>query len=586
MSPANRGDIVHGPQPRLREMTANYILDIVILLAAAVVAVPVFRAVGFGAVPGFLVAGVVVGPSGLALIDNVTEIGRLSELGVVLLLFVIGIELKPSRLWLMRRLVFGLGTLQVLTTGVLITAAVYLLGVAFPAAAVVGPALALSSTAFVLQILSEHRSLHSEYGRTSLSVLLLQDLAVVPLLALVPLLAMRHFSIGTDIAIAMIEAVAILLAVVIGGRYLLQPLLHRVAHTGSKEIFTAVTVLLVLGSAALTEHLGLSMAMGAFIAGLLISDSPFRHGVVAEIEPFRGLLLGLFFMSMGMSLEVGQFVAEPVLTLGLVCALIIIKICVLWPLTLGFGLGFRTGAAVAILLAQSGEFGLVLFAYAFQIELLEAGLFQQLMLVVVLSMLATPPLAYLAQRLAATSSRTAADQHEDPAKAPVVLAGFGRVGRRIGEILTSAGIPYVAIDQDSSLVMRERANGHRVFYGDSRKPDVLRSVGVAEASLVIVTVNDFEATEDIVAALHKAYPDVTILARGRTARQCQALRQLGARLAISENLEASLDLAREALTHSRVGVDQAEALLRRFRKGYYANFDTASAEESPDPRRS
>ena len=568
-------------------MTANYLLDIVILLAAAVVAVPLFRVVGFGAVPGFLVAGVVVGPSGLALIDNVTEIGRLSELGVVLLLFVIGIELKPSRLWLMRRLVFGLGTLQVLSTGLLITAAVHLLlGVAFPAAAVIGPALALSSTAFVLQLLAERRALHSEYGRASLSVLLLQDLAVVPLLALVPLLTVQHLSVGADIAIALVEAIVILLAVVVGGRYLLQPILHRVAHTRSKEIFTAVTVLLVLGSAVLTEHLGLSMAMGAFIAGVLISDSPFRHGVIAEIDPFRGLLLGLFFISMGMSLEVGQFVAEPVLTLGLVCVLIIVKICVLWPLTLVFGLGVRTGAAVAILLAQSGEFGLVLFGYAFQVELLDADLFQRLLLVVVLSMLATPPLAYLAQRLASAHIRPAADHDQEPAKAPVVLAGFGRVGRRIGEILTSAGVPYVAIDQDSSLVLRERANGHRVFYGDSRKPDVLRSVGVADASLVIVTVNDFEAAEDIVAALHRAHPDVTILARGHTANQCQALRQLGASLAISENLEASLDLAREALTRSRVGADEAEKLLRRFRKDYYTNFDAASAQESPGPPRS
>lgn len=560
-------------------MTANFILDIVILLTAAVITVPIFRVVGFGAVPGFLVAGIVVGPSGLALIDNVTEISQLSELGVVLLLFVIGIEIKPSRLWLMRRLVFGLGSLQVLLTGFLVAAAAYLLlDVAFTAAAVIGPALALSSTAFVLQILSEQRSLHSDYGRASLAVLLLQDLSVVPLLALVPLLAMQQFSIGTDITLALVEAVAILLAVVAVGRYFLQPLLHRVARARSKEIFTAVTVLLVLGSAVLTEHLGLSMAMGAFIAGLLIADSPFRHEVVAEIEPFRGLLLGLFFMSMGMSLEFSQILLNPTLILGLLCALIVVKIIVLWPLALAFGLGMRSGAAVALLLAQSGEFGLVLFAYAFQAELLETGLFQQLLLVVVLSMLVTPALAYLAQRLASSNRRPAADQIEEPIKAPVVLAGFGRVGRRIGEILTSAGLPYVAIDQDSSLVLRERANGHRVFFGDGRKPDVLRSLGVADASLVIVTVNDFEATESIVAALHRAHPDVTILVRGHDASQCRALRQLGAKLAISENLEASLDLAREALLHELVSTNKTETLLRRYREDYLANHDAKSQQ--------
>jgi monovalent cation:proton antiporter-2 (CPA2) family protein len=559
-------------------MTASIFLDIVILLAAAVIAVPLLRIVGIGAVPGFLVAGVVVGPSVLALIDNVTEIRQLSELGVVLLLFVIGIELKPSRLWRMRRMVFGLGTLQVVSTGALITAAIYLLlDVAVPAAVIIGPALALSSTAFVLQILAERRSLNTEHGRASLAVLLLQDLSVVPLLALVPLLAMQRPSIGTDIAIALVESIVFLLAVVVGGRYLLQPILQR------KEIFRAMTILLVLGSAVLTEHLGFSMAMGAFIAGLLIADSPFRHEVVSEIEPFRGLLLGLFFMSMGMSLEVSLFLGEPVLTLGLLCALIVIKFCVLWPLTLVFGLGARTGAAVAVLLAQSGEFGLVLFAYAFQADLLDTALFQRLLLVIVLSMLVTPGLAYLAQRLAITDRRQVADDYEEPEKAPVVLTGFGRVGRRIGEILTSAGVPFVAIDQDSSLVVRERANGHRVYYGDGRKPDVLRSVGVADASLVVVTVNDFEATENIVATLHRAHPNVTILARGHNGNQCRALRRLGASLAISENLGASLDLARETLLHELVNVDQAEALLRRFREDYFANHDAESEQESPGP---
>lgn len=559
-------------------MTTNYILDIVILLSAAVITVPFFRAAGLGAVPGFLVAGIVVGPSGLGLIDNVVAIGRLAELGVVLLLFVIGIELKPSRLWLMRHLVFGLGSLQVLITGALITSVAYLLlGVPFAAAVIVGPALALSSTAFVLQILSERRALHSAYGRASLSVLLLQDLAVVPLLVLVPLLAVEQFAIGADIALALVESVAILLAAIVGGRILLQPLLHRVAATRSKEIFTAVAVLLVLGSALLTEHLGMSMAMGAFIAGLLIADSPFRHEVIAEIDPFRGLLLGLFFMSMGMSLEVGRFVAEPLLMASLLCALIVLKIAVLLPLALAFGLRTKTGAAVAVLLAQSGEFGLVIFAYAFQSEVLDAVLFQRLLVVVVLSMLITPPLAYIAQRLAAADSRSAPENTEPPEKAPVVLAGFGRVGRRIGEILASAGVPYVAIDHDSSLVLEQRANGYPVYYGDGRKPDVFRSVGVGEADLVIVTLNDFEASEDIVAALHRAHPDVKILARGHSAKQCRALRQLGASIAISETLEASLDLAREALIHEVVGADRVRALLERFRNDYYAELDGADS---------
>jgi monovalent cation:proton antiporter-2 (CPA2) family protein len=566
---------------RTASVVATYLLDIVFLLTAAVVAVPAFRALGLGVVPGFLVAGILVGPSGLALIDNVKEIGRLSELGVVLLLFVIGIELKPARLWLMRRLVFGLGTLQVAITGGLITAGVYLLmDLPFRTAVIIGPALALSSTAFVLQLLSEKKLLHSEYGRASLSVLLLQDLAVVPLLALVPLLAIPELTIGTDIAIALAETIGILVLVIVVGRYLLQPVMHRIAHARSPEIFTALTVLLVLGSALITEHLGLSMAMGAFIAGLMIADSPYRHEIIGQIEPFRGLLLGLFFMSMGMSLDLGMFVANPMLSVGLLCALIALKIAVLWPLTLLFGLGTKTGLAVALLLAQSGEFGMVLFAYAFQAELLAAGVYQSLLVVVVLSMLVTPLLAYTAHRLSARPARATAATDEPPTRAPVVLVGYGRVGWRIGRILASAGMRYVAIDFDSSLVLRERSKGHRVFYGDGRKPDVLRSVGVADARLVVVTVDDFEAAESIVSALHGEYPDVAILARGHGARQCRELQRLGAGFTVAENLEASLDLAREVLRRESDDIGDADALLQRFRREYYGHIDSEADEEN------
>lgn len=564
-------------------MVTNYLLDIVILLAAAVLAVPLFRAAGLGAVPGFLVAGVLVGPYGLALIDNVTEIGQLAELGVVLLLFVIGIELKPARLWLMRRLVFGLGTMQVVLTGALITAGVYfLLDVPFRTAILIGPALALSSTAFVMQLLAEQKMLYSEYGRASFAVLLFQDLAVVPLLALVPLLAAPKLTVGADIALALAEAIGLLLFAIVGGRYLLRPILHRVTRARNREVFTALAVLLVLGSALLTEAVGLSMAMGAFIAGLLIADSPFRHGVIAEIQPFRGLLLGLFFMSMGMSLNLGEFFAQPLTVLGMLVALIALKFVVLWALARSFGIRAKVGAAVAMLLSQSGEFGLVLFAYTYQAQLMSTDLYVQLLLVIVLSMLVTPPLAYLARRLAAARADRQKANDEVPVRAPVVLTGFGRVGRRIGEILTLAGEPYVAIDRDSSLVLRERANGHRIFYGDARRPEVLHAVGVSDADLVIVTVDDFEATENIVAALHQAYPHVTILARGHDADHCRTLRKLGARIAVSETLEASLELAREVLIRDESDTARVEALLRRFHQEHYDNLDAANTQEASD----
>lgn len=563
---------------------ANYLLDIVILLTAAIVAVPLLRAVGFGAVPGFLVAGVLVGPSGLALIDNVAEIGQLAELGVILLLFVIGIEIKPARLWLMRRMVFGLGTLQLVITGALLTVGAHLLlGVPYRAAILIGPALALSSTAFVLQLLAEQKMLRSNYGRASLAVLLLQDLAVVPLLALVPLLAAQDLTIGADIAFALLEAAVILLLVVVGGRYLLQPILHRVTHARTQEIFTALVVVLVLGSALLTEHFGLSMAMGAFIAGLLIADSPYRHGIAAEIQPFRGLLLGLFFMSMGMSLDLSTFLEQPFSLLGLLIALIVAKFAVLWPLARSFGLGTSSGAAVGLLLSQSGEFGLILFAYTHQVNLIGTELFQQLLLVVVLSMLTTPMMAHLAQRLATTTPRTLKEAaKETPAPTRIVVAGFGRVGRRIGQILTMAGKPYVAVDYNSSLVLRERTDGHRIFYGDVRRPEVLRSIGVADADLVIVTLDDFEATEDVVNAMHQIHPEVAVLVRGHNAAQCRTLRKLGASLVVSENLEASLELAREAMIRDDGDALEAEHLILRFRDEHYAHVENEKPKDASD----
>jgi monovalent cation:proton antiporter-2 (CPA2) family protein len=560
-------------------MNSGYLADIIILLAAAVIAVPVSRTLRMGAVPGFLLAGIVVGPYGLGLITNVREIGYLAELGVVLLLFVIGIELKPSRLWLMRRLVFGLGTVQLLATGALITAIVrFAFDVPLQAAILIGPALALSSTAFVLQLLTEQKMLTSEYGRASVAVLLLQDLAVVPLLALASLLAMSSQTIGEDILLALIEALAILSLVILGGRYLLHPILHRVARSGTPEIFTASALLLVLGAAVLTEHAGLSMAMGAFVAGLLIADSAYRHQVMAEIQPFRGFLLGLFFMSTGMSLDLNYLYDKSLLPLGLVAALIVTKVVVLWPLTRLYGLRSGSGLAVSLILSQSGEFALVLFALAAGSGLLGASLFQQVLLVVILSMLATPPLAALAFRLAGRRGELRPLEGRvpgpvEPAPASIVLAGYGRVGHRIGQILAMAKIPYVAVDRDSAVVARERAEGRPVFYGDVLQPEVLRAAGAPQADMVIVTLDEFQATEQVISTLLRTHPGLCILARGNDLDECWTLRRLGASVVVSENLEASLELARAALARIGGNPEEHDALLRHFRQYYDAQPD-------------
>jgi monovalent cation:proton antiporter-2 (CPA2) family protein len=567
-------------------MDLAYLTDVIILLAAAVVAVPMARIAGLGTVPGFLIAGMIVGPSVLGLIDNREEIAHLAELGVVLLLFVIGIELKPSRLWAMRRAVFGLGTLQVAIAGLAVGMAVFLLfGVDVQAAALIGPALALSSTAFVLQLLIDQKKLASVYGRTSVAVLLLQDLAVVPLLALVSLLGAADFAIETDIGLALLEALLILGSIILGGRYLLRPVLERVARYGSPEVFTASAVLLVLGSAVLMAKIGLSMAMGAFVAGLLVADSEFRHQVVAEIQPFRGILLGLFFMSMGMSLDLAQFMTAPLMSLGLAALLMLLKIAVLWPLAMLFGHGNKTAVAVALLLAQSGEFALVLFAVAFDAGVFSDVLFQQLLIVVIISMLATPPLAILAYRLASSGNRGSEEMGGMPEisdAAKVVIVGFGRVGHRVGEVLGMRDIPYVAIDASTSVVRLQRSLGRPVFFGDARQPDVLKSLGVDEIGLMVVTVDDVRVGEQVVSTVHRMFPGLDIIARGHDMESSIRLKSLGASFSVSENLEASLALARTALSRVRGEHADNEVAIEHYRRDYYAKDRSNDAPRAPE----
>jgi monovalent cation:proton antiporter-2 (CPA2) family protein len=561
-------------------VSIEYLTDIIILLAAAVIAVPLFQSLGLGAIPGFLVAGIVLGPSGLGYIENYDEIAHLAELGVVLLLFAIGIEINPSRLWKMKRLVLGLGTLQVLITGGLITLIVHeALGTSWELSLLAGSALALSSNAFVLQLLTERKLLYSEYGRPSVAILLLQDLAVIPLLAYVALIATPELTIAEDVFIALAEALVILVLIIVGARYILNPLLKLLARYGSPEIFTASALLLVLGTAQAMESVGLSMAMGAFIAGLLIADSSYRHQIVAEIQPFRGLLLGLFFMTMGMSLNLGLFLSGPLVFLLVVVALMAVKFITLWPLSRLFGIQQQASVSVALLLAQSGEFALVLFALAKGMGLLEELLFQQLLIVVILSMLATPMLEKLAYRVFLVSRGSSPvipdldGSSSDQETRPVILAGFGRMGHRIGFIMESMQVPYVAIDTDASLVARERSEGRSVYFGDARRPEVLRAAGITDAPLVIVSIDDLEATESVVSSLHSAFPGIPVFARGHDLGKCRDLRALGAHLTVSETLEASAELARAALLYMGAERPAVQAVLKDFREDYYGRIN-------------
>jgi len=563
----------------------EYLIDIILLLSAAVIVVPLFQALRLGAIPGFLVAGTVLGPSGLGYIENFDEIAHLAELGVVLLLFIIGIEINPSRLWKMKGLVLGLGTLQVLITGGLITVIAHeFLDSSWKVSLLIGSALALSSTAFVLQLLTDRKMLSSEYGRPSVAVLLLQDLAVIPLLAFVSLMAAPELTIAEDVFLALAEALVILFLIIIAARYILNPLLNLLVRFGSPEIFTASALLLVLGTALAMESIGLSMAMGAFIAGLLIADSSYRHQIIAEIQPFRGLLLGLFFMTMGMSLDLDLFLDNPLVLLSVVVVLMAVKFITLWPLSRLFGIQQKASISVALLLAQSGEFALVLFALAYGMGLLDELLFQHLLIVVMLSMLATPALERLAHRIFLASGRSITtipdiDIGEAVQDArPVILVGFGRMGHRIGYIMELMKVPYVAIDRDASVVDRERAEGKSVYFGDAQRPEVLRVAGAADAPLVIISIDDLEATEQVVSSLHSAFPDMPIFARGHDLGKCRDLKALGAHFTVSETLEASAELARAALFHIGSEDPAVEVALEHFRNDYYERINKGVRE--------
>lgn len=560
-------------------MVLSYLIDIIILLLAAVIMVPITQSLKLGSVPGFLLAGILVGPAILGVVNNVEDISHLSEIGVILLLFIIGVELRPTRLWLMRRLVFGLGTLQVVITGFAISlVAYYLFKVSLAESILIGPALALSSTAFVLQLLLERQSLATHYGRTSVAILLLQDLAVIPLITLVPLLASPHMNVGMDIGIALFQAVVILAIVIVSGRYCLQPILHRIAMTGNSDIFTAFSILLVIGMALLTEEIGLSMGLGAFIAGLLISDSSYRHQMKAEIQPFRGLLLGLFFMSMGMSINLKLFYEMPLTLIGITALLILIKILVLVPIAYFFEIRKRNQFAVALILAQGGEFALVLFAMAHESGLMGHATFEYLLLVILLSMLATPLLAGLADRLVNQAKREqphAKTPKPDGEGVAIIIAGYGRVGRRIGEILKLSGKKFVAIDLNPAVVQVESQKGIPIFFGDVRNPEVLKSANVTEAKAIVVTVNDELVSLDLVSALRHRNLDVPIYARGHSMTQCIKLKKAGANGVVSENVEASLELASLALEKVDITPDDREKLIDDFRIQYREQIDNA-----------
>ena len=552
---------------------SHYLTDILVLLAAAIVAVPVFRRLGLGSVLGYLAAGTIVGPWGFGFIDRIEEVRHIAEFGVVFLLFIIGIELKPARLWDMRHMVFGLGATQVLVTGLVICGLALMYGQPLRTAIIIGFGLALSSTAFGLQILTERGTITESHGRTAFSVLLFQDLAVVPLLTLVSLLAVKT-PLLEGLEFALLEAVLIILFVILVGRYLLSPMLRLVAVSRTAEVFTAAAVFAVLGTAWLMEEAGLSLALGAFLAGLMMAESSYRHQVVADIQPFRGILLGLFFMGVGMSIDFGLLGRHGVEIAALVLALLLIKSAILWLLCRLMGVAPADSARVALLLSQSGEFGFVIFGLATISGILADHYFHILTLVIALTMAMTPLMAnlgeYIYRRMSSKTERCdISTDHIEPGQPHVIIAGFGRVGRRVSRILQAMNVPYLAIDSNADSVLDGRQDGYAVFYGDASQVDVLKAAGAGQASAIVCTLDRVRPAVNLVRILRQQYPDITIHARGRDRKHCEQLLKAGATRAISETLESSMQIGAAVLDTMGILEEDAAALIESIRMEYY-----------------
>jgi glutathione-regulated potassium-efflux system ancillary protein KefC/glutathione-regulated potassium-efflux system protein KefB len=541
--------------------------EAVIYLLAALIMVPISRKLGFGSVLGYLAAGIIIGPFGLGLIKDTEHILHFAELGVVFLLFVIGLELQPSRLWVLRRMIFGLGGTQVIVSAGAIAAVGIAFGLALKEAVLVGFILALSSTAFVLQMLAEKKELMTAHGRAAFAILLFQDLAVIPLIAILP---MFGGATGQALELSAIAiAAATIFGLIVGGHYLLRPVLRIAARTQIPEIFTATALLVVIGAALLMQAAGMSMVLGAFIAGMLLADSEYRHELEADIAPFKGLLLGLFFIAVGMAVNLGLLLQLPGSIMLIVLCLMVLKAAVLFPMARLYGIcDTRSAASLAAVLSQGGEFAFVLFAIVARQQILQSELVDQLILAVAISMLLTPIVYLLNEKIVLRLDKRDApeyDRMEDQQHA-VIIAGFGRFGQIVGRLLTIVGQQFTALEIDASQVDVVRRYGNIVHYGDASKLDLLRAAGAGQAKLFVLAIDDIEASVRTARTVTRHFPDLTIVARARNRRHEYHLMDLGVTHIFRETLLSSLAMSEQVLVGLGLEADEVKRLVETFRE--------------------
>jgi glutathione-regulated potassium-efflux system ancillary protein KefC len=548
-------------------MEHSVLLNALVYLAAAVAAVPIAKRLGLGAVLGYLLAGMAIGPWGLRLISEVEDILHFSEFGVVLLLFVIGLELDPKRLWAMRRPIFGWGAAQVGAVAAALYAAAILVGLDWKVALIAALGLSLSSTAIALATLEERNLMATPAGQAGFTILLFQDIAAIPMIALVPVLGVAVAEGSSQGWLGALRVAGVLSALIVGGRYLVRPVLRVIAKTEMREIFTAFALLLVISIALLMQWVGMSMALGAFMAGVLLADSEYRHALETDLDPFKGLLLGLFFIAVGMSVDFGVFLAQPWLILALVAGFLSIKIAVLYGLSKLFQIPRGQQAFFAFLLSQGGEFAFVVFGAA-AAKVYTPEVASILVVVVALSMVATPLLLMVHDKVVAPRFRNAPTRSADQIEAKdghVIIAGFGRFGQIIGRLLHANRIDLTVLDHDPDQIELLRKFGFKVFYGDATRIDLLQAAGAAKARALVLAIDDIEDSLALVDAVQREFPGLPIMARARNVTHYYQLLDRGVRVIERETFESALQLGRHVLHHLGFGAYRARQAAMKFR---------------------
>lgn len=543
--------------------TSHFLFQAAIYLSAAIILVPLFKRLGLGSVLGYLIAGILIGPSALKLIADPEHVLHFAEFGVVLMLFLIGLELESQKVWELRKLLFGLGGTQVTLTIVLVTVIAHTLAFSWSEAIIIGMGVAMSSTAIGLTALIEKKQLHTAGGQAAFATLLFQDLSVIPLFMLLAFLAPNRSASSFDL-LAVAEAVAVIVAIVLASRTILRPIMRMIAQTGVREIFVAFSLLLVIGISLAMESVGLSMALGTFLAGVLLADSEYRYELRLDIEPVKGLLLGLFFIAVGMTVDLNLVANQPLLIFGFALLIVAIKIAVLMGLGSLFKYPLRDKLLFGVAISQIGEFAFVIFGLALAQDSISRETYNILNAIVAVSMLTTPVLLLLYDRFL---SLQCSERPKDaiPENNAVIIAGFGRFGQIVGRVLVAKGITPTLIDNDPNQVDLMREFGWRCYYGDASRLDLLEEAGIAEAKLLVIAVNDSAAALEMAKLVKERWPGVAMVARARSRTDAFDLRELELN-PIRETFYSSLEAARQSLLAIGESTSSAANIVAQFEK--------------------